>query len=164
MSDQQTPVERPAPTAAEVAAARWWYLEHAPSLTDEGRDAFSTLSRAVTHGQRALDALRDDARRLDALELMAREPGGVLLHDERAPTFRVGIGLMSWSERPRSLRQAIDDATMSTVPAARVDALESSGAPDVVALERQFTRDAAPLRDARDARDPQPARLDRSAP
>ena len=58
-----------------------------------------------------LAAPREDTRRLDELERMANQPGGILLHDG-SETGRLGIGL-----RPgalvRTLRQAIDDAAPS---------------------------------------------------
>lgn len=48
-----------------------------------------------------------DKERLDWLEHMAREPGGILLHAEIKSTGRLGLGLA----RPnRPLREAIDSA------------------------------------------------------
>lgn len=67
-------------------------------------------------------ALGEDTRRLDVLEILARQPGGILLHDERGPTGRTGLGLMSWSNAPRTLRQAVDQmlpTSTETVPDAR---------------------------------------------
>jgi hypothetical protein len=52
-------------------------------------------------------AIRTDGMRLDWLERMAKEKGGLLLHSETEYTGRVGLGLA----RPdRTLRKAIDAA------------------------------------------------------
>lgn len=60
--------------------------------------------------------VRTDAARLDWLEKMAHEQGGLLLHAETQSTGRTGLGL---AMPPRSLREAIDQA------------MRSSGAPTV---------------------------------
>lgn len=61
---------------------------------------------AVERGE--LERLRADARRLDALEKLANQPGGVLLHDG-SETGRTGLGLRP-GRLVRSLRDAIDAA------------------------------------------------------
>lgn len=48
-----------------------------------------------------------EKRRLDWLETMAKQPGGILLHVETGPTGRLGLGL---AQPNRTLRQAIDEA------------------------------------------------------
>lgn len=53
-------------------------------------------------------ALRD-AERLDWLEHMAGDPGGLLLHDGSVKPPRLGLGLRPGSTR-RTLREAIDAA------------------------------------------------------
>ncbi|WP_425401214.1 hypothetical protein [Algiphilus sp.] len=55
-----------------------------------------------------LERLRADAQRLDALEKLANQPGGVLLHDG-SETGRTGLGLRP-GRLVRSLRDAIDAA------------------------------------------------------
>ncbi len=63
-----------------------------------------------------------DTQRLDWLERMANEPGGLLLHDG-SESGRTGLGL-----RPglliRTLRQAIDAAMDAEAPDAHQDAEE----------------------------------------
>jgi hypothetical protein len=44
---------------------------------------------------------------LDWLEHMANQPGGLLLHNEQAPTGRTGLGLANTG---RTLRQAVAQA------------------------------------------------------
>jgi hypothetical protein len=48
-----------------------------------------------------------DAERIDWLEREMKSPGGLLLHDERRPTGRRGLGLLMGQ---RTLRDAIDMA------------------------------------------------------
>lgn len=58
-----------------------------------------------THGPALLAAVRD-GERLDALEIAANEPGGILLHDG-SESGRRGIGLRPGCAN-RTLREAID--------------------------------------------------------
>jgi hypothetical protein len=53
-------------------------------------------------------AIYTETSRLDWLEMMANEPGGLLLHDG-SESGRKGLGLRPGAMR-RTLRQAIDDA------------------------------------------------------
>lgn len=52
-----------------------------------------------------------DDERLDWLEMMANKPEGILLHDGKNMTGRLGLGLESGH---RKLRQAIDQAMSLT--------------------------------------------------
>lgn len=54
-----------------------------------------------------------DRARLDWLEEMARQPGGLLLHSELGPPGRKGLGMSR-----RSLREAIDQAAGAELEAA----------------------------------------------
>jgi len=94
--------ERDTPEGARVLAL------HAAAII-ESADLYCDLDVRLARAH--LAASREDTRRLDELERMANQPGGILLHDG-SETGRLGIGL-----RPgalvRTLRQAIDDAAPS---------------------------------------------------
>lgn len=56
----------------------------------------------------AVQALEREAARLDALEAMANQPGGILLHDG-SEGGRAGLGMRPGAVN-RTLREAIDSA------------------------------------------------------
>lgn len=82
------------------------------------RNAAVNLSRrqraAIARQAEAIARLRADAERLDWLEEMANEPGGLLLHDG-SETGRRGIGLRP-GHMARMLRAAIDSARAKAQP------------------------------------------------
>lgn len=68
-----------------------------------------------------------DAARLDFLEKMAHRKGGVLLHDGRENTGRIGIALKPGRSPMRTLRHAIDEVMRNNavVESRRADAAAS---------------------------------------
>jgi hypothetical protein len=73
------------------------------------RDAAYAVGREQGHAEGARDGSR-----LDWLEHMAKQPGGLLLHDG-SETGRLGLGLFMPA---RTLRQAIDTAMSTLTPTA----------------------------------------------
>lgn len=112
MSDERLP-----PLTAELAgfAAEQWgktrlgstFHKALIAIAENRHRTYDTATHeAVPHEE--LERLRADAQRLDALEKLANQPGGVLLHDG-SETGRTGLGLRP-GRLVRSLRDAIDAA------------------------------------------------------